>query len=88
MSWQYFKVKADRVEYLGERYFKFDVQSEKVVQVCMSVGDVKKGKSNTFGTYLIHRMTFLTNYMAMGYVEAITKKQYDKMFNRCYDFLR
>ena len=61
---------------------------DKVLQVCTSCGDVKKGKSNTFGIYLIHRMTFFGNYLACGYLIQITKKIYDKQFELVYKMLK
>ena len=85
---QYFKVKKERIEYLGERYFKFNYNTEKVIQVCLTVGDVKKGKSNTYGVYLIHRMTFFSNYLATSYIEPCTKNEYEKQFNKVFNMLR
>lgn len=75
---QYYKVKKKRQEYLGERYFKFNHNAEKVVQVCITCGDVKKGKSNTFGVYVIHKMTLFSNYLAQNYIEPCSKKEYKK----------
>lgn len=85
---KYFKINPTRHEYLGERYFRFDPDSEKVVQVCLTVGEVKKGKSNTFGIYLIGRMTFFSNYYAMNYAIECTKKEYDKHFNKVLFMLK
>jgi len=84
---QFFKVKQDRLEYLGERYFKFNYTSEKVVQVCITCGDVKKGKSNTFGIYLIHKMTLFSNYLAPCYIEPCTQKEFIKQFNKVVNML-
>lgn len=84
---QYFKIRQSRVEYLGERYFKFNNDSEKVVQVCITCGDVKKGKSNTFGVYLISKMTLFSNYMAPQYVEPVSKKEYEKQFKKVVKYL-
>jgi len=79
---QYFKVIDSRQDYLGERYFRFNIHSEKIVQICKGVGEIKKGKSNTFGIYLVHRMTFMANYLSMGYLEPITKARYNKEFKQ------
>lgn len=84
---QYFKVKQERKEYLGERYFKFNFNSEKVVQVCLTVGDVKKGKSNTFGVYLVHKMTLFSNYLAPNYIEPCTRKEYERQFKKVVQLL-
>lgn len=84
---QYFKIRKERRDYLGERYFKFNYNSEKVVQVCLNPGDVKKGKSNTFGVYIIHRMTLASNYLAPNYIEACSKKEYEKQFKKAIKLL-
>jgi len=84
---QYFKIVANRKEYLGDRYFRFTMYSSKVIQVCTSVGETKKGKSNTFGVYLIDRTTFFTNYYSMGYIEPVTKAEYMKKFKAVIDML-
>lgn len=85
---QYLKVKADRIEFLGERYFQFNWESEKVVQVCFSIGDIKRGKSHTFGIYLITKMSFVSNYFAMNYVEPCTKAEYKKQFDKVLQMLQ
>lgn len=85
---QYYKVKKERLEYLGERFFRFNHSSEKVVQVCLTCGDVKKGKSNTFGIYLIHKMTLFSNYLAPNYIEPCTKKQFDNQFDKVVKMLK
>jgi len=85
---KYFKVKKERTEYLGERYFKFNFNTEKAVQVCITCGDVKKGKSNTFGVYLICKMTLFSNYLAPSYIEPCTKKEFNKQFDRVVKMLQ
>lgn len=81
-KYQYYKVKKERQEYLGCRVFKVNFSFEEITQVCFSMGEVKKGKSNTPGIYFIHRLTFFSNYFSMGYVEPITKKEYEKYFKK------
>lgn len=84
---QYFKIRKEHIQYKGERYFRFNHHSEKTVQVCLFSGEEKKGKSNTFGTYLIHRLTFLSNYLAINYVEPCSKKEYQIKFNKAIKML-
>lgn len=84
----YYKVRKERHDYLGERYFRYNNDSETCVQVCIFSGDVKKGKSNTFGIYVIHKMTLFANYLAPGYVEPCTKREFDKHFNKCVEILK
>lgn len=84
----YLKVCKDHNEYLGERYFKLDWNSDKVVQVCLSNGrDVRRGRSNTIGVYLISKQTLFSNYMAMKYLEPCTKRAFEKQFQLVVDFL-
>lgn len=87
MENQFYQVVGSRRDYKGERYFKFNPAADSVVQVCFSTGDDKKGRANTVGVYLIHRLTFLTNYFAHNYVELITEKQYIKKLNQVIEKL-
>jgi len=77
----YFKVVKNRTEYKGVRYFEFDPQSEKVVQVVVNTGETKKGKTNLVGISYISRITFIANYLSMGYVEKCPKKVYRHNFD-------
>jgi len=88
IKYQYFKIIDSRTEWLGIRYFKYSPHSDKVVQVCVTTGEVKKGKSNTFGVYLIASLTFLCNYLAVGYCQPCTKKQYEKAFETVVTYLK
>lgn len=85
---QFYKVRNEKQEYCGERYFRFNFMAEKAVQVCITCGDIKKGKSNTFGIYLIHKITLFSNYLNMGYLEPITKKEYEKQFQKVVKLLQ
>lgn len=79
IQFQYFKIKKDRQEYKGERYFKFSYECQSVTQIVIHTGEEKKGKNNTIGVYLINKMTFISNYMHF-YVEPSTKKEFEKNF--------
>ena len=86
---QYFQVRKEKREYLGERYFRFNWDAEKVVQVCLNNGsEFRRGKTNTIGVYLIHKMTLMSNYMAMNYVEPVTKAKFDKKFMEAVRMLK
>jgi len=85
---QYFKVKPEREEYLGRRYFRLNYEDSKTVEVCISCGDTKKGKSNTFGIYLITKLTFLSNYFATGYILPCSKKEFDEQFDSTVKMLK
>ncbi len=87
-NYQYFKTKKERYDYLGNRYFRVDFDSSKSLQICLSSGDVKKGKANNFGIYLIDKLTLFTNYLAQSYCEPCTKKEFDSKFNTVIKILR
>jgi hypothetical protein len=84
---QHYKITPIRQDYKGDRYFRFNPMAEKVIQVCVHPGEEKKGKSNTFGIYLIHRLTFLSNYFNF-YIEPCSKKEYEKNFNKVIEMLK
>jgi len=86
-TFEYFKIIKDRQDYLGVRFFKVQYGSEFVTQVCVDCGDVKKGKANTFGVYLITSNTFFSNY-AGRYVEKCSAKKYNEMFDRMVKILK
>lgn len=88
MKYQYFKTKKERFDYLGNRYFRVDYNASVCLQICLSSGDVKKGKANNFGVYLIGKLTFFTNYAAQSYVEPCTKKEFEKKFNLMIKMLK
>ena len=77
---EYYKIKKERQGYKGVRYFKLDWTAEKVVQVVVNQGEAKKGRANLFGIGLIAKITFLCNYLSIGYVEVCSKREYDKRF--------
>lgn len=76
--YQYFKVKKDRQHYLGIRYFRVDFNAHSVLQLCIFSGDMKKGKANNFGMYLISKTTFYTNYAACQYVESCKRSEFEE----------
>lgn len=85
---QYYKVVAGKTDWLGIRFFRFNPNCDHTVQAVLFEGDVKKGRSNSFGVYLISRVTFLTNYMAMGYVQPCLKAEYNRSFDKIIGFLK
>jgi len=71
-------MKDERVEWLGSRFFKYDMQNRDVLQVCFGSGEPRRGKGNNIGIYYIHNTTFLTNYFGPGYIEPIEQAQYEE----------
>lgn len=85
---QYYKIVPNKIQYKGDRYFRYNIDTQKVVQVCMTCGEVKKGKSNTYGIYLIHRITFFSNYLSYRYVEECSKGEFETKFNEVVNYLK
>lgn len=83
---EYYKIVEKHKEYKGERYFKFNPYKEHILQVCVSSGKNKKGKSNTVGIYEIARTTFISNYLNL-FVEKTTKDDFDNNLNDLYNKL-
>jgi hypothetical protein len=83
----YYKIAPSRSEWLGKRYFKVDMHTEFVIQVCVTVGATKKGRGHTYGVYLIGRMTFFANYLAMAYAIPCSKAEYNKNFKEVIGYL-
>ena len=84
----YYKVVKERQDYKGVRYFKFDPMAEKVVQVTVNQGEIKKVRANLFGVGLISRITFLCNYLTLGYLEQCNKAEYEKNFSQIVKYLK
>lgn len=85
---EYYRVRKEHQAYLGVRHFKFNYMADHTIQACYHCGDIKKGKSNTFGVYLINKLTFLTNYLSPNYVEPCKKNEYEKYFDKTLKMLK
>ena len=85
----YYKICSDRIQYKGERYFRFNYNHDTVIQVCVNPGnELKRGRANTICVYVVNKMTLLSNYLSMNYVEICTKKEYEKQFNHVVKLLQ
>ena len=84
MKASYYQVVKPKRWYKGERYFKFIPTKDSVVQILVSAGDKKKGRTACKGVYLISRTTFLCNYNLHKYscVEEITMEQFYAQYDR------
>ena len=85
----YLKVRKERQDWLGIRYFRLDWSSDKTLQICLSNGaEIKRGRGNNIGVYLISKMTLLSNYMAMDYVQPCTKREFENRFDKIVKLLK
>lgn len=74
--------------YKGERCFrvKFNIDdiediAVQVIQVCVSQGEVKRGRANTFGIYKVSWSSITSNY-AYANMTKCSKKLYTKLFKQ------
>lgn len=77
-----------RREYVGLRYFAHSIHTNDVIQVVVSTGDSRRGKSNCIGVYVISRTSFFSNYFGPGYVIPCDKKTYLKAFDKITEIIR
>lgn len=84
----FYMIRADRREYLGLRFFQWKPNQGEVIQVCVTNGEPKRGKSGNFGIYHISQMTFFSNYMTMGYAVPCKESMYREAFKRVVDVLK
>jgi len=84
----YYKINPERQKYLGVRFFKWNVKNKEVVQVCVTCGDMKRGKGSNFGIYTIGQATFFSNYLAMGYAIPCKQSVYEDEFKKVLQFLK
>ena len=77
---EYFRVKKQYHECRGEKYFCHYEFSDKVVQICFSYGNMKKGRTNSVGIYTIHLTSFMNSYNQGKYLEYVTPSQFKSAF--------
>jgi hypothetical protein len=66
----------------GLRFFKLQgslefPESEKCIQVCVSSGEVKKGRMACIGIYITRKTTMQNNYQFMSAMQECTKKEFE-----------
>lgn len=73
----------------GIRYFHLSDTCHKVIQVCVDPGELKKGRTNCIGVYLIDRMTMMGNYayFANPSFKPCSKKEYNAAMNKVLKLL-
>lgn len=85
---KFFRVVPQYVSFKGDKFFKWDVKSGKVTQVCLSGAKSKRGhKHNTVGLHLIDKMTFFSNYLSGDFVEKAAKEDYETKFKEIVNIL-
>lgn len=85
---EFYKTKADKVNWRGERYFKFSWNSNQAVQVCLEVeNDTKKGKGHYVGIYQISRVTLFSNWYP-NWVESCTEEEFNIAFDKATELLK
>ena len=78
---QYFAIAKERQEYLGVRFFRWDMIANKVTTVVIGPAPcARRGRSDNFGIYHISTATFFANYLAMKYAVPCSKHLFEKSF--------
>lgn len=83
----YYKIKETHTAYKGKRFFKVKNNFDSCVQVCAYPGEAKRGHANNIGITSVQTLGFYSNYVAPGYAERCTKKEFDKHFKIILDVL-
>jgi hypothetical protein len=87
-TFEFYKTKADKLNWRGDRYFKFSWNSNQAVQVCLEVeNDTKKGKGHYFGIYQISRVTLFSNWYP-HWVEPCTEEEFYSAFEKAINLLK
>lgn len=82
MNTFYYKIREDRIEYLGKRFFRWSQQPNEITQIYMGGGEPRRGRNATVGIYQISPPTFFSNYVAMGYAIPCTASEWKKSFKQ------
>lgn len=77
---QYFEINKTRRDWLGVRFFKWLPSRGEVIQIVAASGEQRRGRANNFGIYTITQMSFMSNYLAMGYAVPCKESVYQKAF--------
>lgn len=87
---QFFKVKDEKIQYWGNRWFRYNIENDRVVTVALIPGeaDISKGKNVCMGIYTIGRLTFMSNYYAFNKLDSVSKEEYGKAFEEAIKILK
>lgn len=77
----------------GLRYFKLDgskefPESEKCIQICVSSGEVKKGRMACIGIYITRKTTMNNNYAFLSQMKECTKREFNAAKNKILNLLQ
>lgn len=87
IQWQYLITVEHRREYLGLRFFKWSIHSDTVIQIVKTSGEMKRGRGNLYGVYLISRQTLFSNYVALAYAVPCSKREFQNAFKQVVENL-
>lgn len=84
MKPEIYQIARFRQDRFGIRYFRYLEGREYVLQIVINPGSGQKGRSHAVGVYQISRTTFLTNYLAMGYLEQSNQATFDQALKNVF----
>jgi hypothetical protein len=83
----FYKIKEDRISQQGERYFKYNFNSNHAIQVCLQCeNETKRGRGHYIGIYQISRQTFLTNWYPK-YINECSEDDFNTAFSKATQLL-
>lgn len=86
-TWQYYRMTKKHREYKGDRFFKVSRKSDQCINVLAKIGEPRRGRNSCPGIYVIGWLTFLSNYLAPGYVEQCSELEYETNFKNTVKLL-
>lgn len=86
-DWKYYRITKRHRDYKGDRFFRVSRKSDNCINVLSKAGDPGRGRNNCPGIYVIGWLTFLSNYLAPGYVEQCSKVEYEEHFKKVVNLL-
>lgn len=76
-SFQYFFYKHPT---RGVRMFRVNDRTDTAIQIVLNAGEMKRGRGNNIGIFVVDRMTIFSNYGYGSYLQSTDKKSWDKGF--------
>jgi hypothetical protein len=87
-EFEFYKVKDEQINWKGERYFKFQWNSNNVLQVCLEINnETKRGKGHYVGIYKISRLTMFSNWYP-NYVVPCQELEFNEAFEKAIKLLK
>ncbi len=84
----FYRIKPKEIVYHGVKYFMYDSNKDRMVQITVVPAPKKRGRPNVLGIYTIATIGFRANILAWNRVEECTEAEYRKTFDAVVDRLK